>query len=65
MEHFNHSLSYAIDCADQLGNSIFFTGDVEANDIGISLVQGKSIEEVRTYVSSIVQAQIAAARVKI
>ncbi|CAA0827327.1 GDSL esterase/lipase [Striga hermonthica] len=45
-------------CANRLANSLILLGDIEANDIGYSLLQGKSINEARTYVPYITQAQI-------
>ncbi|KAG8373113.1 hypothetical protein BUALT_Bualt12G0136800 [Buddleja alternifolia] len=39
-----------------------FLGDIEANDIGYALTEGKSIEEVQTYVPLITRAQIRVAR---
>ncbi|GER44242.1 GDSL-like Lipase/Acylhydrolase superfamily protein [Striga asiatica] len=53
------------DCANRLGNSLILLGDIEANDVGYSLIQGKSIREVRTYVSYITEAQISATRLTI
>ncbi|CAA0833322.1 GDSL esterase/lipase [Striga hermonthica] len=50
------------DCANRLGNSLILLGDIEANDVGYSLIQGKSIREVRTYVPYITEAQIRATR---
>ncbi|GFP83136.1 acetylajmalan esterase [Phtheirospermum japonicum] len=51
-----------LNCADRLGNSLVLMGDIEANDIGYALVQGKSIKEVQTYVPYVTQAQISATR---
>ncbi|KAI3450440.1 hypothetical protein Pfo_007105 [Paulownia fortunei] len=50
------------DCANRLGNSLILLGDIEANDIGYALTQGKSIKEVQTYVHYTTRAQINAAR---
>ncbi|KAL8484192.1 hypothetical protein ACS0TY_026770 [Phlomoides rotata] len=50
------------DGANRLANSAIFLGDVEANDIGYALSQGKSIQQVQTYVPSIIKSQINAAR---
>ncbi|KAL8480732.1 hypothetical protein ACS0TY_027320 [Phlomoides rotata] len=50
------------DGANRLANSAIFLGDVEANDIGYALTQGKSIQQVQTYVPSIIKSQINAAR---
>ncbi|KAL3642147.1 hypothetical protein CASFOL_012962 [Castilleja foliolosa] len=50
------------DCADRLGNSLLFMGDNEANDIAYSLVQGKSIKEVTTYVPLVIGAMVEATR---
>ncbi|KAK6161568.1 hypothetical protein DH2020_004949 [Rehmannia glutinosa] len=50
------------DCANRLGNSLIFLGDNEANDIGYALTQGKSIEEVSTYVPLVTQALVDATR---
>ncbi|GER44070.1 GDSL esterase/lipase At5g03980 [Striga asiatica] len=49
-------------CANRLANSLILLGDIEANDIGYSLLQGKSIKEARTYVPIITQAQINVSR---
>ncbi|KAG8373114.1 hypothetical protein BUALT_Bualt12G0136900 [Buddleja alternifolia] len=48
--------------ATRMENSFLFLGDIEANDIGYALTQGKSIEEVQTYVPLITRAQIRVAR---
>ncbi|KAG8379608.1 hypothetical protein BUALT_Bualt07G0106500 [Buddleja alternifolia] len=48
--------------ANRMENSFLFLGDIEGNDIGYALAQGKSIEEVRTYAPLIIQAQIRIAR---
>ncbi|KAI3472333.1 hypothetical protein Pfo_031307 [Paulownia fortunei] len=50
------------ECASRLGISLVLFGDIEGNDIGYSLTQGKSIEEVLTYLPSIISAIINAAR---
>ncbi|KAL3635076.1 hypothetical protein CASFOL_022130 [Castilleja foliolosa] len=50
------------DCADWIGNSLVLMGDIEGNDIGYALTQGKSIKEVRKYVPAIVKAIIDASR---
>ncbi|KAK6121726.1 hypothetical protein DH2020_044536 [Rehmannia glutinosa] len=50
------------DCSEWIGNSLVLMGDIEGNDIGYALTQGKSIEEVKTYVPAIVKAIIDATR---
>ncbi|GFQ08480.1 acetylajmalan esterase, partial [Phtheirospermum japonicum] len=60
--HLKSICSTLKDCADRLGNSLVLMGDIEANDIGYALVQGKSIKEVQTYVPYVTQAQISATR---
>ncbi|KAK6122941.1 hypothetical protein DH2020_043318 [Rehmannia glutinosa] len=49
-------------CSEWIGNSLVLMGDIEGNDIGYALTQGKSIEEVQTYVPAIVKAIIDATR---
>ncbi|KAG8373123.1 hypothetical protein BUALT_Bualt12G0137800 [Buddleja alternifolia] len=44
------------------GKLFLFLGDIESNDIGYALTQGKTIEEVQTYVPLITRAQIRVAR---
>lgn len=52
------------DCSNrQPPNAVMIIEFAEANDIGYALVQGKSIEEVASYVPLMVQAQVNAARV--
>ncbi|KAL3846202.1 hypothetical protein ACJIZ3_003605 [Penstemon smallii] len=36
--------------ANKLANALFLFGDVEANDITYSLIQGKSLQQVRSYI---------------
>ncbi|KAI3450443.1 hypothetical protein Pfo_007108 [Paulownia fortunei] len=50
------------DCANRLGNSLVLFGDIEGLDTGYSLTQGKSIEEVKSYVPFTIQALIEAAK---
>ncbi|KAK6161555.1 hypothetical protein DH2020_004936 [Rehmannia glutinosa] len=47
---------------NKLGNSLILMGDIEGNDIGYPLTQGKSINEVQTYVPYVTRAQISATR---
>ncbi|KAL3620833.1 hypothetical protein CASFOL_035745 [Castilleja foliolosa] len=60
--HLKSICSTPKDCADRLQNSLILLGDIEANDIGYALVQGKSIKEVQSYVPYVTQAQISATR---
>ncbi|KAG8373120.1 hypothetical protein BUALT_Bualt12G0137500 [Buddleja alternifolia] len=48
--------------ATRMETAFLFLGDIEGNDIGYALTQGKSIEEVQTYVPLITRAQIRVAR---
>ncbi|KAL7106442.1 hypothetical protein ACP275_07G114100 [Erythranthe tilingii] len=48
-------------CANIVGDSIIILGHIEANDIGYSLQQGKSIQQVETYVPFMIRALIEAA----
>ncbi|KAK4479029.1 hypothetical protein RD792_014540 [Penstemon davidsonii] len=50
------------DRANKLANALFLFGDVEANDITYSLIQGKSLQQVRSYIPYVTKAQISAAR---
>ncbi|GFP95609.1 acetylajmalan esterase [Phtheirospermum japonicum] len=43
------------ECAQWIGNSLVLMGDIEGNDIGYALTQGKSIQEVMFYVPFIVK----------
>lgn len=61
-QHISSICSTPPDCANIMGSSIFFTGDVEGNDMALALISGKSIEEARSYVPAITQTQINAAR---
>ncbi|KAK4489079.1 hypothetical protein RD792_004873, partial [Penstemon davidsonii] len=61
-KYLNTICSTREDCADKLANALFLFGDVEANDITFGLIQGKSMEEVQTYIPYITEAQINAAR---
>ncbi|KAI3470325.1 hypothetical protein Pfo_026988 [Paulownia fortunei] len=56
--HLKSVCSTPTDCSNRLGNSLVLMGDIEGNDIGYSLTQGKSIKEVQTYVPFIIQAII-------
>ena len=58
-------ISFPTDRLNRLVSSLFLFGDVEANDITFALLQGKSIQEVQSYITYITQAQINAARVRI
>ncbi|EYU34256.1 hypothetical protein MIMGU_mgv1a011475mg [Erythranthe guttata] len=49
------------DCANIVGDSIIILGHIEANDIGYSLQQGKSIQQVETYVPFMIRTLIEAA----
>ncbi|EYU34258.1 hypothetical protein MIMGU_mgv1a009776mg [Erythranthe guttata] len=49
------------DCAVRLANSLIALGDIEGNDYGYPLAQGKSIQEVNTYVPFVIRALIEAA----
>lgn len=51
------------DCASKMGNSLILMGDIEGNDIGYSLTQGKSIAQVRTYLPHVIRAQIKVTKV--
>ncbi|GFP95605.1 acetylajmalan esterase [Phtheirospermum japonicum] len=50
------------DCSEWIGNSLVLMGDIEGNDIGYALTQGKTIKQVRKYVPAIVKAIIDATR---
>ncbi|KAL3641785.1 hypothetical protein CASFOL_012600 [Castilleja foliolosa] len=60
--HLRSVCSTQTECANRLANSLVLLGDIEANDIGYALVQGKSISQVQTYVPYITNAQISATR---
>ncbi|KAK6161557.1 hypothetical protein DH2020_004938 [Rehmannia glutinosa] len=60
--HLKSICSTPTECADKLGNSLILMGDIEGNDIGYPLTQGKSIIEVQTYVPYVTRAQISATR---
>ncbi|MFX9848133.1 SGNH/GDSL hydrolase family protein, partial [Acinetobacter baumannii] len=61
-EYLSSICSTPAECTAIMRNSLFISGDVEANDIGYALIQGKSIEEARTYVPFITEAQISSFR---
>ncbi|KAK6122940.1 hypothetical protein DH2020_043317 [Rehmannia glutinosa] len=50
------------DCVERLENSLILMGDIEGNDIGYLLTQGKTILEVRRYVPLIIKTMIESAR---
>ncbi|CAA0816417.1 GDSL esterase/lipase [Striga hermonthica] len=57
--HLRSVCASTADCRNRLANSLILLGDIEANDVGYALTQGKSINEVRTnYVPRIIQTQI-------
>ncbi|KAG8362921.1 hypothetical protein BUALT_BualtUnG0023800 [Buddleja alternifolia] len=60
--YLNSNFPSAKERATRMETSFLFLGDIEGNDIGYALTQGKSIEEVQTYVPLITRAQIRVAR---
>ncbi|KAK6138576.1 hypothetical protein DH2020_027682 [Rehmannia glutinosa] len=48
------------DCANRLRKSLILMGDIEGNDIGYPLAQGKSIAKVKSYVPFVIRAIIKA-----
>ncbi|KAH7847994.1 hypothetical protein Vadar_032551 [Vaccinium darrowii] len=44
------------DCSEKLKNSLFMVGEIGGNDYGYALLQGKSIDEVKTIVPEVVGA---------
>ncbi|CAA0833313.1 GDSL-like Lipase/Acylhydrolase superfamily protein [Striga hermonthica] len=66
MHWFRKHLKYVChspsECTEWMGKSLVLMGDIEGNDIGYALTQGKTIAEVRTYVPAIVRALIIRAR---
>ncbi|KAI3470327.1 hypothetical protein Pfo_026990 [Paulownia fortunei] len=61
-KHLKTVCSTRKECTNWIGNSLVLMGDIEGNDIGYALTQGKSIEEAQTYVPYIIKAQIDATR---
>ncbi|KAK4481020.1 hypothetical protein RD792_006061 [Penstemon davidsonii] len=61
-KYLNTICSTPTDRANKLSNALFLFGDVEANDITYSLIQRKSVQEVRSYIPHVTRAQINAAR---
>ncbi|KAK6161725.1 hypothetical protein DH2020_005106 [Rehmannia glutinosa] len=51
------------DCANRLRKSLILMGDIEGNDIGYPLAQGKSIAKVKSYVPFVIRAIIKATTV--
>lgn len=51
------------DCAQRLSRSLVIVGEIGSNDFLYSFSQGKSIQEVRTYVPSLVRETIEVTRV--
>ncbi|GER33404.1 GDSL-like Lipase/Acylhydrolase superfamily protein, partial [Striga asiatica] len=47
---------FGVDCADRLNKSLILMGEIGGNDINYPLAQGKSLEEIKTYVPFIIQA---------
>ena len=43
------------DCVEKLKNSLFMIGEIGGNDYNYALLQGKSIEQVTSMVSEVVQ----------
>ena len=43
------------DCVEKLRNSLFMVGEIGGNDYNYALLQGKSIEQVTSMVSEVVQ----------
>ncbi|KAG8373090.1 hypothetical protein BUALT_Bualt12G0134500 [Buddleja alternifolia] len=60
--YLNSNFPSAKELANRMANSFLFLGDIESNDIGYALAQGKSIEEVQAYAPIIIDAQIKIAR---
>ncbi|CAA0833342.1 GDSL esterase/lipase [Striga hermonthica] len=56
--HLTYVCNSPSECSEWIGNSLALMGDIEGNDIGYALTQGKTIEEVKTYVPVIVKALI-------
>ncbi|KAG8371235.1 hypothetical protein BUALT_Bualt13G0066600 [Buddleja alternifolia] len=61
-DYLNSTCSTQTDCATRLENALLLLGHIDGNDIGYPLAQGKSIEEVRTYVHPVIRETINAAR---
>ncbi|CAA0841462.1 GDSL esterase/lipase, partial [Striga hermonthica] len=61
--HLTTNCSGPSDCADRLKKSLIFMGEIGGNDINYPLTQGKSLEEIKTYVPFINQAIVNATRV--
>lgn len=59
----NFICSCLTDCAEKLKDSLFMVGEIGGNDYNYALFQGKSIEEVKSLVPSVVQAIANAVRV--
>lgn len=59
----NFISSCLTDCAEKLKDSLFMVGEIGGNDYNYALFQGKSIEEVKSLVPSVVQAIANAVRV--
>ncbi|KAG8369422.1 hypothetical protein BUALT_Bualt14G0010900 [Buddleja alternifolia] len=64
-KYLNSICSTQTDCAKRLENSLLLMGDIEGNDIGYPLAQGKSIDEVRNYVPYVIRAIINGTRMLI
>ncbi|KAI8553990.1 hypothetical protein RHMOL_Rhmol05G0061900 [Rhododendron molle] len=54
--HFNSTCDSGRDCAEKLKDSLFMVGEIGGNDYNYALFQGKSIDEVKSLVPSVVQA---------
>ncbi|CAA0839349.1 GDSL-like Lipase/Acylhydrolase superfamily protein [Striga hermonthica] len=61
-EHLDYVCSSPAECSKWIGESMVLMGDIEGNDIGYALTQGKSIQEVRSYVPAIVKTLIDVSR---
>ncbi|KAI3465070.1 hypothetical protein Pfo_021733 [Paulownia fortunei] len=60
--HLKSICSTPTERANKLGNSLILMGDIEGNDIGYPLSQGKSIKKVQTYVPYVIRALVNATR---
>lgn len=60
--YLNTSSTSASDRRNRIVNSLFLFGDVEGNDITYALLQGRSVHQVKGYITYITNAQIDAAR---
>ncbi|KAF5196250.1 GDSL esterase/lipase [Thalictrum thalictroides] len=55
-DHLNSVCHNPTECAHRLEHALVFMGEIGGNDYNNAFFQGKSMEEIRTYVPSVVQA---------